>query len=93
MPGASSVSSGSSCFPFPALLSAARRDKGSKPDSIPVRCGTRPRVLLKLTLLATLQRALLMLVSMATVQLVLLSASGLSGYVVPVVSSTSSSSG
>lgn len=75
------------------LLSAARRDNGSKPDSIPVRCGTRPWVLLKLTLRATLQHVLLMLVSVATVQLVLLSAACLCGYVVPVASSTSSSSG
>lgn len=88
MSGASSVSLFSS-----GLLSAARRDKGSKPDSIPVRCGTRPRVLLKLILLATLQCALLMIVSVATVQLVRLSVAGMRGYVVPVASSISSSSG
>lgn len=90
MPGASSVSPGSSGML--ALLLAARRDNGSKPDSIPVRCGTRPRVLLKLTLRATLQCELLMRVSVATVQHVLLSVAGLSGYVVPVASSTASSS-
>lgn len=91
MPEVSSVSRGSSGFP--ALHSAARRDKGSKPDSIPVRCGTWPRVLLKLTLLATLQLPLLMLVSMETVLLSATDLSGLSGYVVPVACSTSSSSG